>query len=134
MRKVLIACVFLAGFYSCKQTDEPLRTRLTGSDSVVINFYQGRGMELVSAVAVIRSRGQLDSLALEASSAKTDVQKGCLYSASLHFFKKNQVQASLYLSDSCQLLQHESGATKATGYVLQLVSLAQRTARKAPGQ
>lgn len=134
MRNLLFGLMVLTGFISCQQPDKALRTRLTGSDSVVINFYQGRGMEQVGAVAVLRNRMQLDSLVQEATAAKTGLQKGCLYTASLHFFKANQVQASLYVSDSCQLLQSESGTTKATGYVLQLIQHAKRNARPAPGQ
>jgi hypothetical protein len=86
---LLIAMLVIAG---CSQPDKALQQRITGADSVAINFFRGDGtMDTVVEVRIIRDKLQLDRLAQLIAAKPVHSNDQCGYDGSLHYFKMNQV-------------------------------------------
>lgn len=92
MKNTLFLILSLLAITSCKRTDTKLKERISGSDSVAINFFKGDGtMDTVIAVKIIRDKEQIEKIVELVSHEKENKKISCGYDGSLHFFKMNSV-------------------------------------------
>ena len=79
-------------FSSCHQSNEEMKERIIGSDSVAINFFRGDGnLDTVVAVKIIRDSGKIAQLAKFISAGSSSKKQNCGYDGSIHFFKMSRV-------------------------------------------
>lgn len=85
---LIAACVLI----SCKHPDKELEQRISGADSMAINYFRGDGtMDTVVAVRIIRDKQQIKQIAGLIAASPAERNNKCGYDGSLHFFKMNQV-------------------------------------------
>ncbi|MEJ7587593.1 MAG: hypothetical protein WKI04_08535 [Ferruginibacter sp.] len=81
---LLAVCMLMA----CRQPDTEIQKRISGADSMAINFYKGDGTnDTVIAVKIIRDQQRISRLAGFISAAPVDHNYLCGYDGSIHFFK-----------------------------------------------
>ena len=92
MKKYWYFAALVFGFAACKQENEPLKQRISGADSIAINFFRGDGtMDTVTSVKIIRNKQQIVQLAGLVSDEISKPNFSCGFDGSLHFFKMNKV-------------------------------------------
>lgn len=92
MKIVLLIVSLVIVLTACNKPNKKIKERISGADSVAINYFKGDGtMDSVVKVKIIKDKKTLDELTalISASSAKPGAT--CGYDGSLHFFKKNVV-------------------------------------------
>jgi len=92
MKVVLLIVSLVIVLTACNKPNKKIKERISGADSVAINYFKGDGtMDSVVKVKIIKDKKTLDELTalISASSAQPGVT--CGYDGSLHFFKKNVV-------------------------------------------
>ena len=83
---------FFAGLVSCNHSNEPIKERISQSDSVAINYFKGDGtMDTVVAIKIIRDQQIIAQLAGFISAQQAEMNYACGFDGSLHFFKMNKV-------------------------------------------
>ena len=91
MKKYLLLLTIVS-LVACNKTNKKLKETITGSDSIVINYFKGDGtMDTVVKVKTVRDRQTITALSNEISAATTKVDYKCGFDGSLHFFGKNVV-------------------------------------------
>ena len=92
MKVVLLIVSLVVVLTACNKPNKKIKERISGADSVAINYFKGDGtMDSVVKVKIIKDKKTLDELIalISASSAKPGAT--CGYDGSLHFFKNNVV-------------------------------------------
>ena len=92
MKIVLLIVSLVIVLTACNKPNKKIKERISGADSVAINYFKGDGtMDSVVKVKIIKDKKTLDELIalISASSAKPGTI--CGYDGSLHFFKNNVV-------------------------------------------
>lgn len=85
---IVICCIF---FISCKESVTKLTEKVTGADSLAINYFKGDGtMDTVVTVKIISDKAKINQLATLAGGHTTQ-NFNCGFDGSLHFFKNSQV-------------------------------------------
>ena len=78
-------------FISCNESVTKLTEKITGADSLAINYFKGDGtMDSVIAVKIIADKNKINQLA-KLAGGHTTKNSNCGFDGSLHFFKNNQV-------------------------------------------
>jgi hypothetical protein len=100
---ILIATLLLI---SCNKNAKELKERITGADSVAINFFKGDGnMDTVVMVKIIRDSATIGHLVDLVTGSSAVMKKGCGTDGSLHFFKSDMViqDIDFRMGDECSL-------------------------------
>jgi hypothetical protein len=89
--KFLVPVICCLIFISCKESVTQLTEKVTGADSLAINYFKGDGtMDTVVAVRIIADKNKISQLA-KLAGGHTIQNSNCGFDGSLHFFKNNQV-------------------------------------------
>ncbi len=92
-------------FSSCNHAGKALKEKITGADSVAINFFKGDGsMDTVTAVKIISDKTIMQQLTDAATAQTATAKTGCGYDGSIHFFRNNMVVQDIDFrmnSDDC---------------------------------
>ena len=126
--KQLLPALAIIIFASCKESATALTEKITGSDSMAINWFKGDGsMDTVISVQMIRDKASINTLAKMAG-GYVQKSKPCGYDGSIHFFKINQVIQDIRfrMNDaSCTqfefILDHKPYTTELTAEAKQLL-------------
>jgi hypothetical protein len=98
MRKLFLllslAIVFLA---ACSRTNTKIKERISGSDSVGINYFVGDGkMDSVVDVHIVKNKETIAQLAEMIAEKSLSSLNKCGYDGSLHFFKHDSVIQNVF--------------------------------------
>ena len=92
MKIVLFIATIIIVLSACNQPNKKIKERISGADSVAINFFKGDGtMDSVVKVKIVKDKKILDGLTALISAASAKPGGKCGYDGSLHFFKNNVV-------------------------------------------
>jgi len=92
MKKSLVLLSVVIALAACNNSNEKIKERITGSDSVAINYFKGDGsIDTVIAVKIIRDTKTINELATLIAAKKSSGNFKCGYDGSLHFFKMSRV-------------------------------------------
>lgn len=92
MKVVLLIVSLVIVLTACNKPNKKIKERISGADSVAINYFKGDGtMDSVVKVKIIKDKKTLDELTALISESSAKPRVTCGYDGSLHFLKKNVV-------------------------------------------
>ena len=98
----LLSLVFILFFAACTQNSE-VKKKLSGTDSLVVNFYAPQSDSIIKSVATAEKKA-IRRLSDFVSTKETSLFK-CGYDGNLHFFEKGKMVSDVsfkYSDESCR--------------------------------
>lgn len=109
MKHCIIILLLGISLSACNKTGKALKEKVSGADSVAINYFKGDGtMDSVVAVKIVRDAKLIEAITEMSGSRASKNVNTCGADGSMHFFKMNKViqDIDFRLGDDCSQLAY----------------------------
>jgi len=117
--KYFLFIIIIAALSACHHSDKTIKTIISNSDSIAINYFTGDGnVDTVTVVRIIHDKDTMMQLSNLIAEKLVDIRSNCGYDGSIHFFKNDIVVQDIKFrmnDDNCMLFTFiEDGKLTAT--------------------